>query len=94
MTLDLDRFAADILAAVRPWPRLLDEREAATYLGISPSKLRAGIGLDPPRYPRPMRDGGNVLWDIKVLDAFVDDRSNFATNAPAVAGVKRKWAGS
>lgn len=27
---------------IRPWPRRLDEREAATYLGVGTSKFRAG----------------------------------------------------
>jgi len=39
---------------------------AAHYLGISPSKLR---GLSIPR----RRDEGNVLYDIRDLDAWADN---------------------
>ena len=79
---------------VRPWPRLLDEQEAAAYLGISPSKFRSGWSASPPRYPLPIRDGGNVLWDIKALDAHVDRLTGIAAASPLPSGKVRKWGAS
>lgn len=76
---------------VRPWPRRLDEREAAAYLGISLSKFRVGWQAKVPRYPQPTRDGGNVLWDIKVLDAHVDAESGFTATLPQLEGRPRRW---
>lgn len=51
------------------WPRRLSLALAAAYLGISPSKLSEGAGK---AYPAPIRDGRNVLWDRRALDAYVD----------------------
>lgn len=46
-------------------PRLMKAPAAAHYLGVSPTKLRA---LNLPC----KREGGNVLYDIRDLDAFAD----------------------
>ena len=51
------------------WPARMSEDMAATYLGISPSTLRAGSASG--RYPRPIRDGKRVLYSRHQLDRFV-----------------------
>jgi predicted DNA-binding transcriptional regulator AlpA len=79
---------------IRPWPRLLDEREAAAYLGISASKFRDGWRATPARYPEPIRDGGNVLWDTKALDAHVDALAGFCAPSPRNSGRPKKWGAS
>ncbi|WP_419808352.1 hypothetical protein [Sphingomonas sp.] len=51
--------------AVRPWPRLLSEGDAADYLSIGSTTLR-GLGL------KARRVGRRVLYDIRDLDRWVD----------------------
>lgn len=46
-------------------PRLMQAKAAAHYIGVSPSKLRT---LSLPC----KRDGGNVLYDVRDLDAYAD----------------------
>lgn len=52
-------------------PRLIARPLAATYLGIGTSKfdemVRAG------RLPRPKKIDARRLWDVRELDAAVDD---------------------
>lgn len=55
-------------------PRLIDEETAAHYLGRSRSRfheqVKAGV------LPAPSDKNGNVnLWDIRILDRYVDRRS-------------------
>lgn len=80
---------------IRPWPRLLSEPEAAAYLGIGATWFRQGWQADPPRYPRPIRDGRRLLWDIRALDAHVDALAGLAPPSPAgpaaPGGKPRKW---
>lgn len=46
-------------------PRLMKAAAAAEYLGVSATKFRSmGIPYK--------RDGGNVLWDLRDLDAYAD----------------------
>jgi hypothetical protein len=76
---------------LRPWPRLLDAPLAAEYLGISASKFAAGVKAEPPRYPPPIRDGGNVLWDIRALDAHVDALAGLAPPSPPATQARNSW---
>ena len=52
-------------------PRLLKAGHAAIYLGMSETKFRLLVNSG--TISRPKRQGGNVSWDIRDLDAFVDD---------------------
>ena len=52
-------------SAVRPWPRLLSEGDAADYLSVGSTTLR-GLGL------KARRVGRRVLYDIRDLDSWVD----------------------
>lgn len=54
-----------VSVTVRPWPRLLSEGQAADYLSIGATTLRA-LGI------RTRRMGRRVLYDIRDLDRFVD----------------------
>lgn len=47
-------------------PRLMQGPAAAQYLGMSVTKL-AGLGIPA------KQDGGNVLYDVRDLDAYADD---------------------
>lgn len=47
------------------WPRLMSERDAAAYLSIGGSTLRA-------RGPAPRKIGSRTLWDRRDLDRWVD----------------------
>jgi hypothetical protein len=47
------------------WPRLMNEADAAAYLSIGTTKLRA-------EGPRPKTWGGRTLWDRRDLDRFAD----------------------
>ena len=51
--------------AVRPWPRLLSEADAADYLSIGATMFR-GLGI------KARRVGRRVLYDIRDLDRWVD----------------------
>lgn len=56
-----------------PVPRLLGMNHAAAFLGVSPrtfEKLWRGRHL-----PQPHRFGRRLLWDIKVLERYVDTLS-------------------
>lgn len=52
-------------AIFRPWPRLLNEQDAARYLSIGASTLRE-------RGPQPKHVGRRSLWDIRDLDRWAD----------------------
>ena len=57
---------ADLLPATLP-PRGLSRVEAATYIGISPTKFDELVGDG--RMPRPKRIDARTIWDRKQLDA-------------------------
>src|SRR4051812_47338686 len=52
------------------WPRRMQVRFAAAYIGISPSKFLRDVIAG--RLPRPFKDGGNRLWYREDLDAVLD----------------------
>jgi hypothetical protein len=57
-------------------PRLVDEETAAAYVGRGRTKFREAVEqrLLPPHSDT----NGNVkLWDIRLLDAYIDGRSGF-----------------
>lgn len=57
-------------------PRLVDEETAAAYLGRGRTKFREAVekGL----LPSHSDVNGNVkLWDIRLLDVYIDGRSGF-----------------
>jgi hypothetical protein len=57
---------ADLLPATLP-PRGLSRVEAATYIGVSPTKFDELVGDG--RMPRPKRVDARTIWDRKQLDA-------------------------
>ena len=57
-----------------PKTRLLNVKETAKYLGLSPKTIRNRLG---PKAPDPFpvkrrRYGRKVLFDLKDLDAYID----------------------
>ena len=52
-------------------PRLLRDKDAAFYVGMSPSKFHELVALN--RLPAPKRIDGMVRWDRTELDATIDD---------------------
>lgn len=66
-------------------PRLLSESEAATYLGISRISLRKArcYGEIPGRIPPPpvIRLGRTVRYDVRDLDAFIENHRVSTTSA-------------
>lgn len=67
-------------AAVLPIaPRLIDEATAAAYLGRGRTKFREQVGQG--TLPAPSDRNGNVdLWDVRILDQYVDARSGLASS--------------
>ncbi len=61
-------------------PRLLDIKDAATYLGVSEWTVRAWIAdglikpIDLPTVRKTREKNRRLLFDTKSLDAFVDAR--------------------
>jgi len=55
-------------------PRLLSVEQTAKYLSLAPKTLRNRLGPKAPSpFPvRPKKIGGRVLFDIKDLNAFID----------------------
>lgn len=58
------------------WPRGLSEQKAADYVGVSVNTFRAEVkaGL----WPRPIRRGRRVIWDLRLIDASFDQLSALA----------------
>lgn len=55
-------------------PRLIDEETAAHYLGRSRTRFHEQVAKG--ELPAPSDQNGNVkLWDLRVLDRYVDQRS-------------------
>jgi predicted DNA-binding transcriptional regulator AlpA len=52
-------------------PRGLSRREAALYIGVSPSLF--DILVKDGRMPSPKRINGRVVWDRKLIDAAFDE---------------------
>ena len=52
-------------ASMPDWPRLMNEKMAAAYLGIGASTLRE-------RGPKPKKHGARTLYDRKDLDRWAD----------------------
>jgi hypothetical protein len=52
-------------------PRLLSRADAAVYCGMSPNHFEQHVGSMVP----PVRIGKRNLWDIKVLDRWLDQQS-------------------
>lgn len=57
------------------WPRRMIRPVAAAYMGVGETKFQDRV--DARRYPQPIIDGGNVLWDKRALDLLVDVQSGF-----------------
>ena len=53
-------------------PRVLSEREAAAYVGLSAHTLRNFRIESPERSPRWYRNGKKILYDIADLDIYLD----------------------
>ena len=70
--------AARPAAAPLP-PRLIGEEAAAAYLGLSKSTFRRR--WSPGELPQPHRIGGRLLWDVRLLDRYVDALSGIGAQA-------------
>ena len=57
-------------------PRLVNEETAAAYLGIGKTKFRRKWQKGDA--PAPHRDGGRLLWDVRLLDRHVDRLSGLS----------------
>ncbi len=53
-----------------PERRGLNREEAATFIGISPSKFDALVADK--RMPKPKKIDGRCVWDVRALDKFFD----------------------
>lgn len=61
-------------------PRLLDEETAAAYLGRGRTRFREQVAKGD--IPGPSDRNGNVsLWDIRLLDLYVDERSGIGASS-------------
>ena len=60
----------------KPAPRLLNVQQAAAYCGVSASVFEAWTSVEP---LRPEPGGKRKLWDIRALDAWLDQLSNLDT---------------
>ena len=52
-------------------PRLVDRLAAAAFVGVSPTKFDEMVGDG--RMPRPKRIDRRKLWDVRSLNAKVDE---------------------
>lgn len=52
-------------------PRLLSREQAAAYCGISPNHFDAHVAL----YVAPIAFGGRRLWDIQLIDRWLDHKT-------------------
>jgi len=59
---------------IQQWPRLMDVRTAALYIGMAEKTLRNRISrkAEDPFEVRPKRRGRKVLFDKKDLDRYAD----------------------
>lgn len=72
---------AERIALMPDWPARMGEDMASLYLGVSLTgfreKVRAG------RYPRPVREGGRLLWSRRQLDRFIESQFGIAPEREA-----------
>lgn len=68
------------LADMPAWPRFLSEEEAASYVRISRTTFRNGVGT---LWPKAIRIGRRKLYDRHALDRAVDALAPSATESPA-----------
>lgn len=69
-----------VIAAIAP--RLVDEETAAAYLGRGRTKFREEVARG--KLPAHSDTNGNVkLWDLRILDQYVDQRSGLAPELKA-----------
>ena len=66
-------------------PRLLSLDAAAAYCGVMPATFETHVR---PHVP-PVEIGARRLWDVKVLDRWLDERSGLAHAARPI----EEWAG-
>jgi predicted DNA-binding transcriptional regulator AlpA len=52
-------------------PRLIGREASAAFLGVSPTKFDEMVNDS--RMPRPKRIDGRKLWDVRALNAKVDE---------------------
>ena len=69
------------LADMPAWPRFLSEEEAASYVRISRTTFRNGVGSI---WPKAVRIGRRKLYDRLAIDRAVDDLSQNESGSPAV----------
>lgn len=61
-------------------PRLVDEETAAIYVGRGRTKFREQVKTG--ALPGPSDRNGNVdLWDLRILDRYVDQRSGLSSSS-------------
>jgi len=60
-------------------PRLLGAEQACAYLGL---KSRDGLNSVP---VRPVRIGARVLWDVRAIDAWLDQLAGLSPSADSAA---------
>jgi predicted DNA-binding transcriptional regulator AlpA len=60
-------------------PRLVGEETAAAYLGIGRSNFQGRWKRGD--LPKPHRIGGRLLWDVRLLDRYVDALSGIGAQA-------------
>lgn len=67
-------------------PRLLSEQQAAAYLGRSASRFREQVAAR--ILPQPVTKNGNRrLWDVRLLDRYVDQLSGINDNSGSWDGL-------
>jgi len=54
-------------------PRLINRKEAAQYLGVSPNTFDTYVRLG--KFPKPMRLGKRKVWDLHKIDSVLDRMS-------------------
>ncbi len=65
------------------WPRLLDRKTAAAYLGMAVSRFEKRVRNGD--LPKPVPFGNPQLWDRAALDLALDRLSHVRRNGPAPA---------
>ena len=68
------------LADMPAWPRFLSEEEAASYVRISRTTFRSGVGT---LWPKAVRIGRRKLYDRLAIDRAVDALAPSAPESPA-----------
>ncbi len=68
--------SVDALTRLPNWPRRLSAEQAAAYLGVSVTRFLDDV--DRGVWPPAQRDGARRLWDRRLIDAKVDERSGLS----------------